>query len=247
MGQIHKLSKHVAFSVFDAGIGLYNSLKDSKHKPENTREAILLAIQEGVTRDPAIGAGNGMFGMHEIIRLNRGRISIQSGNTHYHFENDTTKFKDKLVYMSNQNQGLSLDFQLDYKNKVSLSDIFKFKGTAYNFVNLRIENLENERGEIGYPLKSHKAGFGSRKSGAMVRNDVMNIHKESNLTIVLDFTGISIISSSFADELVGKLMVEYGIYKFNNLFRLKGLNDINQAIVQRSVSQRLSASINENM
>lgn len=246
MGQTHRASKHVAFSIYDYGMGLYNSLKDSKHKPKDTRESILLAIREGVTRDPSAGAGNGLFGMHEVVRLNKGSISILTGNTHYYFANDSTSFKDKQIYLSPHNQALSIDFQLDYKNKVSLSDIFKFKGNAYKFINLRIENLENDRGEIEYPLHDHKAGFGSRKSGAMVRNDVMNIHKESNQTIVLNFTGISIISSSFADELIGKLMVEYGIYKFNNLFRLKGLNDLNQAIIQRSVIQRLSSSLNDN-
>jgi len=246
MGQIHGKNKHVAFSAYDYGMGLFNSLKDSKHKPKETKDSILLAISEGVTRDPKIGAGNGLFGMHEIVRLNNGRISISTGNLLYHFENDTVKFTEKQSFFNKDSQSLAIDFQLNYDQKVSLSDVFKFNGQAYKFINLRIENLENERGEVEYHLDKVKTGFGSRKSGAAIRNDVMNIIRESNQVVVLDFSNISIISSSFADELIGRLMVELGIFKFNNVIRLKGLNNLIQGIVQRSVSQRLSASINQN-
>lgn len=246
MGQIHKNSKRVAFSVFDYGMGLFNSLRYSSHKPADTKESILMAISEGVTRDPKIGAGNGLYGMHEIVRLNQGSLSISTGNIWYHFEDDKTSFKEGQIYLSSENQCLALDFQLNYTKKTTLSDIFKFGGTAYKFVNLRIENLENDRGEVEYVVLNHKAGFGSRRSGSMIRNDVINIQRESGQTVILDFTGISLISSSFADEFLGKLMVEYGIFNFNNVFRIKGMSEMNQAIMQRSVSQRLASSLGEN-
>ena len=57
---------------------------------------------------------------------------------------------------------------------------------------------------------------------------------------------INIISSSFADELIGKLVTEFGFYGFNNIFKLKNMNANVQSIVQRSVAQRMMESFNGN-
>ena len=54
MGQIHKSSKHVAFTIFDYGQGIYNSLKNSLHHPRNAVYALTLCLQEGVTREKKI-------------------------------------------------------------------------------------------------------------------------------------------------------------------------------------------------
>jgi hypothetical protein len=62
MGQIHQTSKHIAFCIFDPGIGIFNTLKGSVHAPRSHLDAITLAIKEGVTRDKAVGQGNGMWG-----------------------------------------------------------------------------------------------------------------------------------------------------------------------------------------
>ena len=78
----------------------------------------------------------------------------------------------------------------------------------------------------------------------------MKTHKEKlntllNQTIILDFRGVNLISSSFADELIGKLVLEYGFFGFNNVIRLKNMNSLVQTIVQRSVSQRMAESLKE--
>lgn len=59
----------------------------------------------------------------------------------------------------------------------------------------------------------------------------------------MDFTGIDLISSSFADELLGKLVVEFGFFGFNNFFKMKNMNSLIQSIVQRSVGQRMAESL----
>jgi len=52
------------------------------------------------------------------------------------------------------------------------------------------------------------------------------------------------ISSSFADELIGKLVTEFGFYGFHNIFKLKNMNPDVPSIVQRSVAQRMIESFN---
>lgn len=101
-----------------------------------------------------------------------------------------------------------------------------------------------DAGNIFYELRSKESGVGTRQSGEKIRNELINLYKQSHKTITLDFSDINIISSSFADELIGKLVTEFGFYGFNNVFKLKNMNADVQSVVQRSVAQRMMESFN---
>ena len=51
MGQLHKNTKNVVFTIYDTGIGIYNSLKNSIHAPRTNADALTMCIQAGITRD----------------------------------------------------------------------------------------------------------------------------------------------------------------------------------------------------
>lgn len=242
MGQIHKSSKHVAFTVFDYGQGIFNSLRKSKHAPHSPIDALTLCIKEGVTRDKQIGQGNGMYGLHQVVKFNGGSLTITSNTASYFLRNTVAQTFKHLPTISWDRGCTTVDFQLDYGNIVSISEALNFDGKQYDYVNLRIEQLENDSGEISYVLKSKANGYGTRQSGERVRNEILNIYREANKVIVIDFDGIAVISSSFADELIGKLVIEFGFFGFNNIVRLKNMNSLIQSIVQRSVAQRMAES-----
>ena len=73
-----------------------------------------------------------------------------------------------------------------------------------------------------------------------IKNELLNILTEEVRPIILDFSGVTVISSSFADELIAKLLSKLGLYQFNKIFRLEGLNDSQQLLLHRSVLQRLA-------
>ncbi len=91
-----------------------------------------------------------------------------------------------------------------------------------------------------------KYGLGTIKSAEKIRKDLINIYKQSNRSITIDFVNIKILSSSFADELLGKLVVEFGYCGFANILKLKNMNSTIQAIVQRSIAQKMMESMNGN-
>ncbi len=245
MGQIHRNTKHIAFCIFDSGQGIYNSLKNSIHKPLHPVDALTLCIKEGVTRDKQIGQGNGMFGLSQIVRNNEGILTITSNKAALYQTHKEVKTIKNLPSISFAVGCTSVDFQLDYDKKVSIEDALRIGGRVGNFVNYRIEDLENNFGEIDYRLKDRAQGYGTRKAGLKVRNEVINLHSESKQPINLDFKGINLISSSFADELIGKLVLHYGFFGFNNVIRLRNMNSVVQTIAQRSVSQRMAESLND--
>ncbi|HMO32876.1 MAG TPA: DUF4325 domain-containing protein [Lacibacter sp.] len=244
MGQIHKSTKHVAFTIFDYGIGIYNSLKGSNSEIRHPIDAITLCIQEGVTRDRKTHQGNGMYGLHQVVKFNEGRLTITSNNGSYFLRRDSALTFRKIPSISRERGCTTVDFQLDYDNIVPISEALKFNGQSYEMINLRLENMENNSGEIVYDLKNRANGYGTRQSGERVRNEIINIINEVNSLLIIDFSDIAVISSSFADEVVGKLVVEFGFFGFNNIIRLKNMNPFIQAIVQKAVSQRLAETLN---
>lgn len=243
MGQIHKSQKRIAFTIYDNGLGIYNTLKNTVYSPRHPVDALTLCIKEGITSDSKIGQGNGMFGLHQIIQYNKGMLTITSNGASYFLRSDSVLTFKNIPFISKEIGNTTIDFQIDYDKEVSISEALKFKGNQYEFVNFRLEQLENIDGEIRFVVKERAQGYGTRQSGLRVKNDILNIQRETNKVINIDFSGIAIISSSFADELIGKLVIEYGFYGFTNIFKLKNMNELIQAIVQRAVSQRMAESL----
>ena len=106
--------------------------------------------------------------------------------------------------------------------------------------------VEDAEGRINIVFKSKESDKEIQKSGEKIRNELVNIQKQSGKNITLDFKDLNIVSSSFADELIGKLVAEFGFYAFNNVFKLKNMNTSVQSIVQRSVAQRMIESFENN-
>lgn len=239
MGQLHPLNEQVAFTVFDVGRGMYNSLKDSEHRPRNDIDAITLAIRESVTRDKSIGQGNGLFGLHSIVQQGAGRLRITSGRGAYMYNNGNVTTFENIPIISRNNPSTTVEFQLKYSSDVSLDNALKFHGVPYQLTNLWLENLEDELGEIRYVVKDHAEGTGTRPSASRVRNEILNIIQEKPKRVIIDFSGVAVISSSFADELIAKLLTQLGLYQFNQIIKLTGLDFSQQNILHRSVVQRM--------
>lgn len=242
MAQVLKDSQILKVSIFDYGQGIYESLKNSKYKPRNASDAISLAIQEGVTRDKKIGQGNGMWGLYNIINLNDGLLLITSGKGGLNYVNriKTADSYNDIIMLSPKQQSTSINFDIKLNNPISMREALG----GYEPTDLFIENLEDEFDRIVYRIVEQASGTGTRQSGERIRNEIVNIYKSAKKPVILDFEGVGIIASSFADELIGKLVQELGLFQFQAAFPMKNMNSTIQSIVQRSLSQRLSENLN---
>ncbi len=234
--QVHSESKRIAICLTDTGIGILESLRHSSHHPNNAADAITLALKEGVTRDSEAHQGNGLWGLNEIVRENGGQLAVKSerGLVEHNPEKD--------VYVSNSLppfQGTIIDFQLDASKPISLSKAL----SGHEPVSLRLEEYEDAKGDSVISVKDHAHGTGTRIAAKQLRNIVMTLFNDKQSKIALDFVGIGIISSSFADELVGKLVVRFGFFNFQQVIELRNMNETVQAIVHRSVAQRMMESL----
>ena len=237
MAQQNKQSKTFSFCVFDSGIGIFNSLHNSKHAPDNALSAIRLSMKERITRSEKVGQGNGLWGLSQIIKETGGKLLISSGGARYEY----AKGEENVVTLGDFNLGKEygttmIDFQLNYSSPIDIAKALN----GYEPLDFWLENHENENGDIILDVARESNGTGTRKSAEKMRNLVVNCLKENYAVVNLDFSNVSMLSSSFADELIGKLVAMFGFSNFMEHIVLSNLNPFNAAIVNRSVGQRMA-------
>jgi anti-sigma regulatory factor (Ser/Thr protein kinase) len=240
MMQVHAQSERVAICIADHGRGLLSSLQQSKYRPATELDAITIAIKPGVTRDPNIGQGNGLWGLSEIIQRNKGRLNIVSGRAALYFDGKETKsFSNLPSHWSKA--GAVVDFQINTDSPIHVSEALG--GGAYQHVNIRMEEMQIGVSEYLVNVQSVSHGTGTRRSGERVRNFVLNIFSEGASRVVLDFNGVGMVSSSFADEVVGKLVAQFGFSGFNQKVAMKNANATVRSLIDYSVQQRLMTQL----
>lgn len=239
MFQIQQQRRRLSFCVADQGCGIYQSLSKSQYRPRTAMDAITLAVKRGVTRDTKTNMGNGLWGATEIVARSKGQLTISSGGAALFFDRVTGHAQSipRVSVLDKDAPGTFLDAQVDASVQVQISEMFDYLSTP---VNLRIERLEDEDGAVHVALKKMKFGAGTRQSGNFVRVYTANLLKETNAPIVVDFTDVGIVSSSFADEFIAKLYAQLGAEGFNRRIRLHGMNETNTVIVRHALAHRAS-------
>ena len=237
MFQVQENQRRVSYCVADQGQGILNSFSNSVHRPFGAPDAISLAVKKGVTRDPNVGMGNGLWGAIEIVARNVGQLTISSSGAALFFDRiaRTVKTVDRVSVLSAESPGTLVDVQIDASKSVLLSDLF---GALEMPVNLRIESLENEGGAPVFCIQDFKYGTGTRESGSFAFAYARNILNETDQHLVIDFSGTGIVSSSFADEFIAKLFCSLTELQFNGRVRLHGMNATNEIIIRYAISER---------
>lgn len=241
MGAYMPSSNKLATCIFDNGIGIYNSLKNTQYNPKTELDAITLALQERVTRDNSIGQGNGMWGLSRLVENNGGSYTVASNGAKVAIINGKPECHEKtqhgVVYYSENLGTTMVDFQLNCDQSIDVPAMLN----GYSPPMLWLDDMESSDGQsIKLKIADEPAGTGTRHAGACVRIKAMNLLRQTKKRIVLDFQNVSLVSSSFADELIGKLVIEIGFSRFEDCFSIRGLTDLNRSVVDRSVQQRMA-------
>ena len=246
MVQAHSRRRQLNVSIFDRGKGLLNTLsKSGEYSPKNELEAIDLALTAKVSGDREIGQGNGMWGLKQIVKNNRGYLSVMTGHAikMFDFENNNVTIYDNLAILDEDDYCTRIDFSLNFDNAISVKEALG-NYEIYERINSDIENMENDGNWIVFNIKKESIlGTGTRQSGKAIRKYLINIMNTTENRIVLDFKDVDMISSSYADETVAQLILEIGKETYKNRFILSGLNEQCKAVVSSAIIQRIDFQI----
>lgn len=238
--------KRIAFIVADAGIGILSSLREGHPEITSDLDALDKAIREGVTRDTSVGQGNGLFGSYQICSHSKGFFQLESGHGKLCF-NERAGLRvstERVPY-----DGTLVVVEINFSVPHLLEEALKFGGKAHrpvDHVELRYEDPSADR--IVFRVADETTSFGSRVAGTPMRTKLMNLARMCpTQPILVDFTDVALVSSSFADELIGKLFIELGPTAFMSRFRLIGATPTVQQLIDRAISQRLTVGSAANL
>jgi anti-sigma regulatory factor (Ser/Thr protein kinase) len=238
-----KNQKRVQFVVADAGIGIPTSLRSGHPDIGSDTEALDRAIREGVTRDAAIGQGNGMFGSYQICSKSQGEFVVESGHARLRFHPDSG--------LSIQNQGIPYSgtviiATIDFSDPQLLEEALKFKGVKYEPIGVvDLKYMLNPAGDVHFKLAEESTSFGSRVSGKPVQNKLLNLIRMSDGVVCVDFENVPLLSSSFADEAFGKLFLTIGPISFMQRIKLHNMSEAVQGLVNKAIAQRMRTGFSD--
>jgi anti-sigma regulatory factor (Ser/Thr protein kinase) len=235
MAQIHRQNAQLTLCIVDNGIGARESFRGSKYRPPSDFDALTLAIQSGVSRT-GDKRGNGLYFLHETAQQNGGRLVLKSGQGNLKLEHggvrgdntSTSPFPDRRA-------GFVIDWQVELAAAVSLKSAL-----GLSMPNLDFESRQDDLGQVVVPIGDHEAGTGSRTAAAQLRAYLTNQLNQGATAVLLDFTGVAVVSASFADEVIGKLAEELGPMRFFQRFQMRNMTPLIEGLLDRAIKLRLS-------
>jgi hypothetical protein len=230
-------SRHINIVVADCGLGLAASLTQ-RYGVLSDRDAIKQAVEKGGTRDPDRNAGYGLTGCVQIARSNRGDFKVWSGEYLLDLDVGRSEKVEPIFGYTRQgtpHQGTIVELEIRTDRPVDLASALGQKRPV------TLMELQHDSGEeFIFDIATEAEDLGTRLSGADVRRKILNLAQaEPNDRIVLDFSAVHMLSSSFADELIAKMANELGKETFFRRFELRGLNQSVDSIVQATLWDRL--------
>jgi hypothetical protein len=232
--------KKVEFVVCDCGIGVPTSLRSSHGlKISSDVDALAKAIEQGVTRDKSVGQGNGLYGSYQIAVRSGAPFGVHSGYaTLYYTPRTGMHTRKETIPMT----GTMVVCGIDYTQPLLLEEALGIKTMRFSPVDIIETKYETtDDGNINFLMKNEAASFGSRKAGTPVRNKLRNlVAMSAEGKVVIDFVDIHLVSSSFADEVIGKLFLDLGPLNFSAKIELRNVDPTVKLLIDKAIIQRLA-------
>ena len=232
--------KRLEFAVADAGRGIPDTMRTTRREISDS-QSLELSIQRGITRDKEVGQGNGLFGTHRASRVGRGDFAIHSGYAGIHSD---LKVREETLPVA----GTLVVVTLDCSDPEALWRALDIHDTGADPAGDYIENRYEGDGDdvLHFVVRSEASSVGSRSSGKFARTKLENLMgMYPSYPVNIDFSDIYIVSSSFADELLGKLFVRMGALRFMNAVNLQRVSPTVRAVLDRAILQRVRQEADE--
>lgn len=243
--QTYPKEGQLAFCVADTGRGILNSLKEAYSNLQSDEIAIGQAVRAGVTRNNEIGQGNGLSGSLGIAMATEGRFRIVSGRGEVEWANNrpshsTNSFEKSYL-------GTIVDVQFPFRRAINLAQILADATNTpdYSPVDFFDRHYTSEDGRFSVVRMSEEtAGFGSRRAGFQIHTKCKNLlNVDSGCRLRIDWDGIQMIASSYADEFIGKLFVALGPLGFMSRIEQINLSPVVQSLINRAIMQRTKQAL----
>lgn len=232
-------------AICDLGRGIYASLGETTYLYSHGH-AITQAVRRGVTRSTDIGQGNGLAGVLEIVSKNGGELQIWTGDALYRVIKGEVKGFTQMPIVP----GTGVAFSLDTRVPVDLRDTWiAARGAA--FLPAQSTGNANSQDSVTTAVSSESVGRRiidiaeecdstvMRGPAQRLRERIMPELLESSAPLTLDFSAVEDATSSFLDELLGRLARELGSNAFHKRLFIVGMSELIERMANVVIHQRL--------
>lgn len=228
--------QRIEFYVCDAGDTIPRTLRSGNPDIVDDTTALRKAIQEGVTKNFRTNQGNGLFGTFKCCEVSGGEFDVISGRVSLRHKPRELRVERAQIPFS----GTYIRASIDYGFEKLLEKALVFQGKPHSPKFDYIERLyEGDGDTLIFKVNDEINAFGTRESGRDARTKIENLMNHRTVAIEFDFEGVRLISSSFADEVFGKLFVDLGPLAFGRLCQFKNVDQTVRGLIDRAISQRM--------
>lgn len=231
-----KGSGNLSLIVVDGGIGVPKSMRARFDDLRNDRLAVERAIQKGVTSKPNFGQGNGLAGCVAIALTSGGVFALTSGGARVTVEQGRIAVRD----FSPPVIGTIVELQIPTAAAIDLTSAL-WGHSPSSYIE---ERYAGDGNDMRLKMMECAPTFGNRITGEKVRTMIQNLlNANPNGTAEIDFTGVKIIASSFADEVFGKLFLILGPLEFGSRIRYSAVNATCKQIINSAIQERAAQGL----
>lgn len=197
--------------VADDGIGIRASLAaNEQYKDVTESDAIQMCLKDSVTDGKGMG-----FGLYATSRLMKDigiRFVIHSGHHKLIIKDNEPEIIENGLW-----QGTIIFMEITTSREIDPNGVVEHRTEAdeqYNEQFIETEELENLWKDLPaqnrFKFSEYGTDFGTRDMGANLRQLIQPL-LVSGERLALDFTDVNVVSNSFADECIAKLLQEYSL------------------------------------
>ena len=97
---------------------------------------------------------------------------------------------------------------------------------------------------VEFKFLDYGTDFGTRDMGQKLRQELSALINAGE-KVILDFTGVNVVSNSFADECIAKLLLEMPLDELKRHTTFRGLNPLAERSVLVALQRRYKVVISE--
>ncbi len=237
---IYKKNRVVDFVVCDAGRGIPASMRRIGIYDDVV--ALNQAIKEGVTSNKGYNKGNGLFGTSQIAMKSKGHFLIDSGHSRLYYDRKRDSVNSSAEKIPFSGSLIHWSVGLDDENLLSKSLVFEGKvhEIYYDYIDKTFDHDDNHYTIF---VRDHMSDTSTRTGGERFRNLIENLAAaDDGGGVIVSFADVSIISSSFADEVFAKLAERRGEIWLKSRVLVQRANEVIQRVIAREIRSRLKQS-----
>lgn len=224
--------------VADDGMGIQKSLSENEKFAHITEaESLEMCLHDSVTDGKGMG-----FGLYATSRLidNIGiAFVLHSGHHKLVCRNGKTEVVQNGLW-----QGTIVYMELTTSKDIDPNEVVDHRTNAdeqYNEAFVGTEELDelwtDNTGTVTFRFVEYGTDFGTRDMGAKLRDRIKPmLHGEEK--VVLDFTGVNVVSNSFSDECIAKLLLEMSLDELKRHTSFWGLSPMAERSILVALQRR---------